>query len=155
MKRKSPYIAGGGDAMELQMTPMIDVIFQLLIFFICTSTFELPIQLLPTAFQSFLGAEPAESELPPELQDLEEIVVLVRYETLPYWSVGGRTCATGQELAELFRSLAQIDVETPVILDIDANVPMEHVISTYDYARLAGFRKIQFAAEDESSANGG
>lgn len=137
--------------MELQMTPMIDVIFQLLIFFICTSSFQLPEQLLPTPIQAFVGNGPSESTepvtLPPEIQDFEEVVVLIHYDTQAWWEIYGNRIETFLQLNALLRTLAEDCPAVPLILDVDPNVPIESVIQLYDFARRSGFEKIQFAID--------
>ena len=44
MKRPSPYVDRRGDAsMDSTMTPMIDVVFLLLVFFVWTASFQLAV----------------------------------------------------------------------------------------------------------------
>ena len=139
------------DSMELQMTPMIDVIFQLLIFFICTSSFQLPEQLLPTPVHALFGNQPSESTepvtLPPEIQDFEEIVILLHYDTQAWWEVYGNRLESFPQLRTMLQTLAADCPDVPLILDIDPNVPLENVIQLYDFARHSGFGKIQFAIQ--------
>lgn len=137
------------------MTPMIDVIFQLLIFFICTSTFQLPEKLLPTPIQSLFGNQPSENAeslpLPPEIQDFEEIVILLHYENVPWWEVYGNQIKTFSQLDSMLKSLAADCADVPLILDVDPNVPIESVIQLYSAARRDGFGKIQFAIQKPAS----
>ncbi len=133
------------------MTPMIDVIFQLLIFFICTSSFQLPEKLFPTPIQTLLGNQSSELaepvELPPEIQDFEEIAILVHYEKGPWWEIYGNKIQTFSGLENMLQALAAECADVPLILDIDPNVPMENVIQVYSSAKKNGFEKIQFAIE--------
>ncbi|MBP3695521.1 MAG: biopolymer transporter ExbD [Thermoguttaceae bacterium] len=149
MKYRSP--AQNEHSLELQMTPMIDVIFQLLIFFICTSTFQMPEKLFPTPIQALFGNQPSEQtqtfELPPEIQDFEEVVILVHYEETPWWEIYGNRIETFSQLETMLRALAEECADVPLILDIDPNVPLENVIQLYSAAKRDGFGKIQFAIQ--------
>ena len=148
MKRSSPYSYDSEQA-GLQMTSMIDVIFLLMIFFVWTTSFYVPEQLLPTPLTAFLGNSPSVEEitLPPEILDLGEVVIRFHYEKKPYWDIHGTRYDTLSSVLAVLRTLAGHSEEIPVILDIDGNVPMEHIISVYDAARLAGFQRVQFAVE--------
>lgn len=133
------------------MTPMIDVIFQLLIFFICTSSFQLPEKLFATPIQSLMGNGPSESaqtfELPDDLQDFEEIAVQLHYESAAWWEVYGNRITDFAQLNTMLRTLAEDCPEVPLILDVDPNVPVESVIQLYSAGKKSGFQKIQFAVE--------
>ncbi|MCH2572798.1 MAG: biopolymer transporter ExbD, partial [Planctomycetes bacterium] len=58
------------DRGEIKMTPMIDAVFLLLIFFLLTSTFQINEQLLPSRLPPN-GALNANIDLPEELKDLD------------------------------------------------------------------------------------
>ena len=51
---------------DVAMTPMIDVVFQLLIFFICTASFQLAEELLPTSLAITGDAAAPSIEIEPE-----------------------------------------------------------------------------------------
>lgn len=138
-------------SLDLQMTPMIDVIFQLLIFFICTASFQAPEKLFPTPIQTPFGNMASEQtetfELPPEIQDFEEIAILVHYEKGPWWEIYGNRLQTLSALETMLQALAAECSDVPLILDIDPNVPLENVVQVYSAAKKNGFEKIQFAIE--------
>ncbi|MEX0613135.1 MAG: biopolymer transporter ExbD [Pirellulales bacterium] len=131
---------------DIAMTPMIDVVFQLMIFFICTASFQLSEELLPTSLVVASGtSEPARIEMEPEL---ERIVVRGTYtDATTRWIVNERPCDTLAEVRQVLRSVAEIDRGLPVILDVAGEVPLGDMIDAYDLCRLEGFEKIQFAAE--------
>ena len=132
--------------LQLRMTPMIDVIFLLLIFFVCTSSFLPPEQWLPTTF-SLPGAIREAPPLEEELEELEQIVVYVYpREHQPRWRVNQRGCRRFEELVGALVRLARVDRRLPVVLDVHAQVPMGEVIRVYDAVRAAGFERVQFAA---------
>ena len=63
------------DSLELKMTPMIDVVFLLLVFFVWTSSFELPEFDLPGSLAEVpIGAAEASSDTPP-VEKFDEIVI--------------------------------------------------------------------------------
>ena len=134
---------------EQALTPMIDLVFLLLTFFICASVGRVSEQVLETR----LGGEAVKSAATvaaadrPELGEL--VVVLVR--------AGGRTTATvnGADrggLAGLERVLAGLAAadaagEVPLVLDVAGDVPAGDVVRAYDAARAAGFADVAFAAD--------
>lgn len=135
------------------MTPMIDVVFLLLIFFVCASIGQIRESTLPTPLAAG-SIESADSvETPKQLEDVW--VRLVR-------SGEGDTAVTRAEvnnqlyddwehLRGTLRELATIAPEIPVILDISHRVPVGDFIDIYDTCRSAGFDNIQFATAPRSS----
>ncbi len=149
MKRSSPFRADT-EAMGLQMTSMIDVIFLLLIFFVWTSSFRIPEELLPTPLMAMMGNVQAQDvQLPPEITDLGEVVILFYYrDNRPSWEINGTRYVELAGVMAVLKALAAQTTEIPVILDVvEDATPLEHVIHVYDAARLAGFRRVQFALE--------
>lgn len=119
------------DAFEeprLELTPMIDVIFQLLIFFMVATTFqdeerELDVDLPKAETGSSLAA------------DLDEIVINLKRD--------GGIVVSGQTvdedgLARLLASAAERDPETPVTIRGDRLVHHENVVAVMDACGLAG-----------------
>ena len=128
------------------MTPMIDVVFLLLIFFVCTASFQIAEAMLPSPL-SRMGATAV--ELLPEMTDipLERVLVEIsRAGEASQISINGQACPTLQRLSELLSALAAIDRTLPVILDIAGETRLAVAIDVYDRCRLAGFDQIQFAA---------
>jgi biopolymer transport protein ExbD len=145
--------AGNFDA---TMTPMIDVVFQLMIFFVCTASFNLTEFVLPSRItaQESGGSEAA---LDPREADLERVVLAATRETgQTKWRMNDRVCRDVAELrgllGQLRRQMSQLGTdltELPVIFDIDRPVPLGDVIDVYDACRVEGYRKLQFAARTE------
>jgi biopolymer transport protein ExbD len=135
---------------DATMTPMIDVVFLLLIFFLCTASFQISEQMLPSAVRIASGEGTDDVDIPPELEDLEQIVVKILWQDgQPRWQVNREPKATLQQVADVLTDAAAIDTAVPVILDVAGPVPLEHVIEAYDVSRSIGFSKIQFAASAE------
>ena len=131
---------------ELQMTPMIDVIFLLLIFFITTSCFQPPEEVLPTNM-SLPGSTGEAVEIDPLQADLDEIIVKVVWrEGEPRWEVNQREYQQLDQVGRVLTAVAGFQADLPVILDVEGVVPMENVIDVYDLCRQIGLERIRFAA---------
>lgn len=129
------------------MTPMIDVVFLLLIFFVCTASFQVVEAILPSPL-SLPGK--STTALPPELSepDLERVVIAVsQAEGQVRLRVNGQPCASQKRLSELLVALAAVDQTLPVLLDVEDETPLGMAIDVYDRCRLAKFERIQFVAE--------
>ena len=128
---------------DIAMTPMIDVVFQLLIFFICTASFQLSEELLPTSLAISGGAVPPVRELDPELER-----IIVRGEAIDRgttWTVNDRPCSSLVEVEQMLRAVAATDRALPVVLDVGGEVPLGDMIDVYDLCRLVRFERIEFA----------
>ena len=133
-------------ASEVKMTPMIDVIFLLLIFFVSTSSFQRPEEVLPTNM-SLPGSMSETVQIDPLEEDLDEIVVKVLWrEGGPQWEVNQRQYTQLGQVGAVLMAVADFQTDLPVILDVEGGVPMENVIDVYDLCRQIGLQKIQFAA---------
>lgn len=139
---------GGGNPIGAVMTPMIDVVFLLLVFFLCTSSFEEPEQNLATSLvvASQTPGAGTSQPAPPELEDVK--IVGEPQGGVTVWTVNsGRQTADLAELMMLLGQLAMIDRSLPVTIDTGAAVPMRDVVGAYDAARAAGFGRVLLAAD--------
>ena len=128
------------------MTPMIDVVFLLLVFFVCTATFRMVDSVLPSPLDS-RGVVTIESPPLPLPEVWDQVVVEVAIDTNQLrLTVNGQVCPSLQHLSPLLDSLAAVDDSLIVVLDIAGEVPLGAAIDVYDRALLAGFKKIHFAA---------
>jgi biopolymer transport protein ExbD len=131
-------------ATDVNMTPMIDVVFLLLIFFICTASFQIVEELLPT---NLLVEGTTVEDVPVEELPLEQIVVRgMRNGAATMWQVNEGASVAREQISPLLRALAEIDRTLPVILDVGGTVPLGEMIDVYDECRAVGLEKIQFAA---------
>jgi biopolymer transport protein ExbD len=140
----------GSDSLEVKMTPMIDVVFLLLIFFIWTSSFELPEFDLPSAIAEPPGgaAEVASEEPPPEA--FEEIVVRVMMqEARVQLQLNGQPVEDTTTLKNRLREIIALGVQPPVIIDPSDEITMNTAVEVYDSARAAGADRVLFAARPE------
>lgn len=130
------------EEIELNITPLIDIVFLLLIFFMVSTTFQTESQLrvqLPEAQQS-------PQEQPP---DPLEIVV----------SADGQYAIDGRELTDSQRSTlldalarASGDGERPLVVRADARTPHEAVVRAMDVAAQLGLGELSIATSREAGA---
>lgn len=154
MKRPSPLIHDRGPStdMDSAMTPMIDVVFLLLVFFVWTVSFQVIEQILPSELSSQVGSEPSEIEEPPPEANFDNVVVKIGWDGVnPNWQLNDQPLASIAALKTQLALISGIKADAPVILDPDGTVPLGHVIEVYDVSKLAGFAKVSFAVDPDQS----
>lgn len=130
---------------DVAMTPMIDVVFLLLIFFVWTASFQVVEALLPSEL-----APPTAVGSTTDLknEDFERITVqLTLLNGKVNWRVNGQPITGLVALSERLKLLAGIRADLPVVIDPAEEVPLGDVIDVYDAARNAGLANIQFTTE--------
>jgi biopolymer transport protein ExbD len=130
------------------MTPMIDVVFLLLIFFLSSSSFQRPEKTLPSTIAASpdlnkSGNQP-DSQPPNDLSDLSDVVVAIRLPknqpssvSLEY-TINGDTIATFESLAQRLAGILRIRADVPIIIDPEDQVTAGEAIRVYDMARANG-----------------
>ncbi|MGI8978909.1 MAG: ExbD/TolR family protein [Pirellulaceae bacterium] len=133
---------------DLQLTPMIDCVFLLMIYFIFSSNFSIAELSLPSQLSAASGSGASSTDLPPPPEaDFEDVVVRIRWqESAATWAVNDAPIASLLALKQSLAQVARIKRDAPVILHPDPDVPLGSVIEVYDISRLVGFEKVQFAA---------
>ena len=132
------------------MTPMIDVVFLLLIFFVCASVGQMAESLMTVDLSS--GDIEATNVKPPKDEPSWVTEVWLK---LKWNEVTGRTVVemNGREFTEFepleadLKSLAELSADSPIILDIEGKVPAGDVIRVDDACRAAGFQTINYATD--------
>lgn len=143
--RYRSVLARRDEGMEIAMTPMIDVVFMLLIFFVWTASFQVVELILPSSLVSE-QADSGNTEIMPEMEDLERIVVRIGWDgAKPVWTVNEVPIPVFAAVQQRLVTVAKIRSNLPVLVDPDALVPLGNVIDVYDAARAAGFANVQFA----------
>ncbi len=135
--------------MSLNLTPMIDVVFNLLLFFLVLSRFEPREGMLPARLPSDAAAAPA-TELP-------RTPVRVRLAADPASPADCRVTidrfnespmpfrALGPALRRIRLQEPGFDHLTPVHLIADDDVAWDHVVNAYNAALAAEYERIFFA----------
>ncbi|QDT28713.1 Biopolymer transport protein ExbD/TolR [Gimesia panareensis] len=127
------------------MTPMIDVVFLLLIFFISASANQIREFLLPTELAT--GSIESTETVPQEKPLGEVWLKLKRRDDQTIVELNDREYAQFDQLKQTLTELAALAPEIPVILDINEDVPLGEMIRTYDTCLAAGFQSINFATD--------
>lgn len=129
---------------EDSMTPLIDVVFLLLIFFVCASVGQVAESLLPTQLDTGAVASVVAAETEPSATKIWVYLEQVEVGSLSL-RVESSECSGFADLEATLRELAELTAESPVILDIGPNVPLEALVDTWDICNRAGFQSINFA----------
>ena len=121
---------------DINITPLIDVVFLLLIFFMVSTTFERESELkitLPEASEEQVETKP----------DL----ILVRIDANEQISIGDKPLVntTASTIGAALKEQAQELTDPPVIIRADAEVSHQTVIKVMDAARQSGLVNITFA----------
>ena len=131
------------------MTPMIDVVFLLLIFFVWTSSFEEPEYDHPSAFAEQpqqTGSRATSNEVP--IDPFDEIIIRLSL------SEGNLQIQLGEdplpglpELQERVAAVMELGVQPPIVIDPDGEVSMKDAVQVYDTVRAAGADRVLYATE--------
>jgi biopolymer transport protein ExbD len=126
----------------VDLTPLIDVVFLLLIFFMVSTTFIRETQLkidLPEASG--------------ELQEIPENVVEITVDRLGEYAVNDRLLVN-KDMATLLRALDEVvgqqDGEVRVIITADANATHQAVVRAMDAAGKVGLSRISITTKQPS-----
>lgn len=133
---------------EIMMTPMIDVIFLLLVFFLATSSFQIVEQLMPSNVSKLSPAAGAGESPPPEASDdvLEQVVVKLEYaESGAIAKLNGVALAQLTDLRQRLLTMSGVRANVPVIIDPEPLVQAADVVTVYDWARQAGLTRVYLA----------
>ena len=130
------------------MTPMIDVVFLLLVFFICASVGGSADQLLPADLNGNTGpADVAVPQADPEKWDHPAIRVRVEPSGPDDYAIliEDQPLNGIDELTKRLTQLAAADPESSIILSIHDDIAVQQFVSVYDLCQSLKFRNISFA----------
>lgn len=136
---------GTGGPDNSTMTPMIDVVFLLLIFFICASARQSREALLAANLPA--GSIEAAQAIAPVQIDQAFVKLKRRPDGTTIAEINGTDYPTLESLEAQLRALAEVGPEVPVILDIAGPVPFGDVIRVYDLCQRLKFTTIKFAID--------
>ena len=129
----------GSDEASVELTPLIDVVFLLLIFFMVSTTFIRETQLkidLPEAAG--------------ELQEIEDDLIEITIDRLGDYAVNDRLLVNN-EIRTLIRALqevlAELEGASRVIVTADANTPHQAVVRAMDAAGRVGLIRISITTQ--------
>lgn len=129
------------------MTPMIDVVFLLLIFFVVASIGQTPDALLPAAMVP--GVTETEMQLPPPDTDqlpVTEIQIRLSQSVSQQLVIElNEREVTGAELRGRLKLLSDQDPRSRIILDVRDEVLVQQFITVYEFCQTLAFESISFA----------
>lgn len=133
------FRSGKRDNVDLDITPLIDVVFLLLIFFMVSTTFEHNSEInitLPGSSKEMTVAKPDAVNVGLDSQG----VVYINDKALANAQIETIKAALSEALVGLN--------EPPVIISADANATHQSVVRVMDAARQLGLVKITFATQE-------
>lgn len=135
-------------SVDSMMTPMIDVVFLLLVFFLATSSFQKLEKALPSATAAAPDASKqgnvTEQMDPKKLTDLSDVVIRIRAAKEPTasqsveYTVNGQASSSFEELTTKMSQLIRLRPDVPIVIDPEDDVPSGEAIRVYDQARSRG-----------------
>lgn len=166
MKRRFRAEAPSSKDTDLQLTPMIDVVFQLLIFFLIGTKFRVP--------EGELEAYLPRDEGPPTalhkpLVDIKEVRITLRVSqrgavdpdappnvlldntASPGIVEGGGMAWLRARLTDISNNDRTALEKLPVVIEAEPHLAYRWVIETLDICRGIGFRQVNFAASKRNA----
>ena len=130
------------DDIDLNLTPLIDVVFLLLIFFMVSTTFEK---------QSKLKVELPEASAAAVKQEAEAVVIGIDAKGRFY--INDRQLVNTQlkTLKIALTKTVDDNKETPLILRADAQTPHQSVVTAMDAAAQLGLTRLSIATLENQS----
>lgn len=135
MKRRRVFAAGRTGSDEINISPLIDMVFILLIFFIVT-----------TVFVEETGVEVTKPQAASAI-NLEKNSILIAITSNGNVVYGGRDIGVGGVRA-VVRRLVQDDPRMPVIIQSDESVSTGLLVRVIDEAKLAGAIAVNIATRN-------
>ena len=137
------------EEVSINLTPLIDIVFLLLIFFMVSTTFQRETELeiaLPEA-SAETSSEPAVSAL------ILEIDATGAYRLSSQQSGKSSDFASVniEQLSEMLKGLSAKIVTATLVIKADAKTPHQAVVQALDAARKANLTRVRFAAEVTAS----
>ena len=130
---------------ELSMTPMIDVVFLLLIFFMCATKFKT----LEGKLVSTLPRDKGLKATTEVLKQLEEIRIRLLPEGESGIKIyyGSEPCQDFRDLYHRLQNANRISPEIPIKIDSEKDVRFKYVTLALNQTLKAGFTNIEFAGK--------
>lgn len=136
------------------MTPMIDIVFNLLIFLVITAAGQAPEALLPTELPATGGviSTVTPKAAPPLTIDVWLKLVYDPRRDRTVVDMNGTKYDDLSLLKGQLRALAELAADNPIVLDVGDAVPMRDVVDLYDTCQAAGFVSVDFALDPQQPA---
>ena len=121
----------------IDITPLIDVVFLLLIFFMVTTTFSWQTELM-------INLPEAEGEQ----AEVEPTAIRVSVDKEGHYFINEKPLVNNQRdtLLQALKTLA-VDTQVPLVITGDAQAPHQAIVTVLDVAGKIGFSKIEITTE--------
>lgn len=130
------------------MTPMIDVVFLLLVFFICASVGTVADKLLPAELRGTTAAETNSAEPSQETWTLPVIQIRLEPDSDGMRILLDQQSLPGLEaLSSRLQRLVAVDPAIRLVLNIHDDIDVQQFISVYDLCQQLQFQNISFAVK--------
>ncbi len=128
------------DEPDVNLTPLIDVVFLLLIFFMVSTTFKHEFE---------VGIELPESS---SEKALENTPVDITIDAQGRYYIDGHELISSklETLKQALRKVAGDNRKMPIVISADSKTPHQAVITAMDAARQLGFSRLTFATQQPS-----
>jgi len=122
---------------DVNITPLIDIVFLLLIFFMVSTTFK-------QEFEVGIDLPQASSE-----SKVSEKLLQITIDKSGNYYVNSQKLVNTQTaiLKQALKKSAAGNLKIPVVISADANTPHQSVIQAMDAARQLGFTRLTFATQ--------
>ena len=137
------------EEVSINLTPLIDIVFLLLIFFMVSTTFQRETELeiaLPEA-SAEASPEPVVSALILEI----DATGAYRLNTKQSGKSSDFASVNIEQLSEMLKGLSAQNDTTTLVIKADAKTPHQAVVQALDAARKANLSRVKFAAEVAAS----
>ena len=131
------------DDLDVNITPLIDIVFLLLIFFMVSTTFERESEIDITLPEATIDAG----------KEATEVIEITISADSTFYINGKRVI--NSEVATLKQALLKVAngrEDPPIIISADANATHQAVVSVMDAARQLGFIHLSFATSQISNS---
>lgn len=125
---------------EVNITPLIDIVFLLLIFFMISTTFK-------QEFEVGIELPKAGSE-----NKLVEKILEISIDKQGNYFLNGQKLINTQSstIKQALQKLAKGNYKLPVVISADGQTPHQAVIRAMDATKQLGFSRLTFATQQES-----
>lgn len=132
------------EEVDLNITPLIDIVFLLLIFFMVSTTFQK---------ESELHVQLPQAEQQESVQPKQPLEIVISADG--QYAIGGRTLADNSlpTLLKSLRTAAGDDREQPLIVRADARTPHQAVVRAMDAASQLGLSRLSIATARNSGGS--
>ncbi len=121
---------------HIDITPLIDVVFLLLIFFMVTTSFQQETRLKVDLPEAVSGAPSVRQER-----------IVLEVDADGRYQLQGKTVAASRTALRAALTALGPAGDRPLILQADGKAPHDAVVRAMDAARLSGFDKLSIAAQ--------